>query len=698
MTFCVRYSCILVLSLFAVSLRTRGQRPGKLDSLFSVLAVQTQDTSRFNALIDISYEWIDYNLDSVRFYVDRALTVIGENDRERMRKALQVKMISHYYQNNLDECIRLIHQMKSLLNADDYFKQGAAFNNLGLMYSSLNRYDSSMYYFDRALERYSRLKETPRKGYADVYSNMAVAEIDQGNPEKSMEYNMKSLEFLDESSEPGEVASAYNNIGSLYIKMNNFEKAQEYLEKALKLKLTHQINRNIANTYVLLGDCFHHQSKNEKALEYYGEALKSERQLGNSAEEGSTLGYIANVQLEEGDLAAAMATARKSASLKREFSNESEFAGSRYLIGQIFNEMGIADSARHHWLFAEEVYQRLGQKIELLEVWTALSALEEKSGNNKMSLKYLQQAFSIRDSILNEEKEKNLAQLEAKYQNKLKAEEIQDLSKQQQLNESLLEKQSQFIAAMIGSLLLLALLLFALWFNSRQRGKLFVQERISLKKEQEVVALKSMITGEEKERTRIAKDLHDGLSSMLAATRMQFDAVQQESKAGGDHPKYQSALASLDASISEVRRIAHNMMPEILMKYGLVEALTEFLPNLGSIRIDFQHFGMKERLQPQTELVIYRIIQELINNIIKHSQATEALVQLNRNNGQLLITVEDNGKGFEYRRAQENPGIGIESLYSRVDFLGGELNIDSAPGKGTSVYIDIALTKENQDP
>ena len=157
---------------------------------------------------------------------------------------------------------------------------------------------------------------------------------------------------------------------------------------------------------------------------------------------------------------------------------------------------------------------------------------------------------------------------------------------------------------------------------------------------------------------------------------------------------FERSLDMLDTSIKELRRVAHNMMPEMLIKFGLDEALKEYCNTINStqlFKIKYQSLGMEKRLENSTEIIIYRIVQELLNNIMKHSQASEAFVQLIREETRLNIGVEDNGKGFDIALLKNNRGAGLTSIYSRVDYLKGTLDINSEVGKGTLINIEFNL-------
>jgi two-component system NarL family sensor kinase len=153
---------------------------------------------------------------------------------------------------------------------------------------------------------------------------------------------------------------------------------------------------------------------------------------------------------------------------------------------------------------------------------------------------------------------------------------------------------------------------------------------------------------------------------------------------------FERSLDMLDTSIKELRRVAHNMMPEMLTKFGLDEALKDYCGSVNATKllaVKYQSLGMDSRLDNSTEIIIYRIIQELLNNILKHAAASDAFVQLIRDNNRLNIVVEDNGKGFDTALLESNKGAG----WSRVEYLKGRLDIHSEPGKGSLVNIEFIV-------
>lgn len=238
--------------------------------------------------------------------------------------------------------------------------------------------------------------------------------------------------------------------------------------------------------------------------------------------------------------------------------------------------------------------------------------------------------------------------------------------------------------------------------NYRQRKKLLMantliqQQRITeLEKEKQLLAAQAVLQGQVEERTRLAKDLHDGLGSILSSAKYSFNHMKENLIITPENAAaFEKSMGMLDKSISELRRVAHNMMPESLMKFGLDTALKDFCNSVdqsGALQLTYQSFGLEESSIPEVaSSAVYRIIQELVNNVLKHANATTALVQLIRKNDTLSITVEDNGKGFDSNILQHGDGMGYPNLKNRLAYMNGTLDIQTASGKGTSVNIEIS--------
>jgi signal transduction histidine kinase len=212
-------------------------------------------------------------------------------------------------------------------------------------------------------------------------------------------------------------------------------------------------------------------------------------------------------------------------------------------------------------------------------------------------------------------------------------------------------------------------------------------------KEKQLLAMNSIIQGQELERSRMAKDLHDGLGGILSGIKLNLSSMKGNMVIHeNDAQLFSRSIIQLDNAIGEMRRVAHNMMPEALLKFGLPEAIQDYCDGINEsnmVKIKFIPIGMEQPLEKSTEVILYRIVQELSNNAIKHAAAKNIFIQLNKHEQGITLTVEDDGKGFDV--AQMSKGAGLQNVQSRVDYLKAVMEINSIAGEGASFNIEIPL-------
>jgi signal transduction histidine kinase len=245
----------------------------------------------------------------------------------------------------------------------------------------------------------------------------------------------------------------------------------------------------------------------------------------------------------------------------------------------------------------------------------------------------------------------------------------------------------------LSVVLLLGLTMYTYLSYLRSKKQKEIDDAIIVEKE---LRSKSIIEAEEKERLRIARDLHDGVAQTMTAAKMQLehfmDQIPEDSPL---NDSLKNAFDLIKDASKEVRDVSHSMVPNALLKSGLVAAIRDFVQRMGSekLKINLVVMGLKDRLHENVETVVYRVLQELVNNIIKHAAATDITIQLLHEKSELHIMVEDNGKGFDIQTLNENAGMGLKNITSRVEYLNGHVHFDSSIGNGTTVMIDIPLEK-----
>lgn len=336
------------------------------------------------------------------------------------------------------------------------------------------------------------------------------------------------------------------------------------------------------------------------------------------------------------------------------------------------------------------------QKVQTMKNLLQLSDIAAAMHDMTAFDQYREQADLLQDSIMTESLQKHIAGLEQKYEAERREHKIKQLTKEQQLQSLRLHQKNLLNYILAGVVIAVLLLLFLVYRNYRQK-QLLQQQRIGeLEKEQQLLATEAVLKGEEQERTRLARDLHDGLGGMLSGIKYSFRHVKRSlTMSPESHEAFGRSMDMLDSSIKELRRVAHNMMPESLIRFGLDTALKDFCKDIdqtGQLSIIYQSVNLEEeRMDQTTSITIFRIVQELVNNILKHAEARQVVVQMIGMEDHIAVTVEDDGKGFAADTLSLSSGIGWANIRSRTEYLKGKIDLQSTPGLGASVHIEFPL-------
>lgn len=246
------------------------------------------------------------------------------------------------------------------------------------------------------------------------------------------------------------------------------------------------------------------------------------------------------------------------------------------------------------------------------------------------------------------------------------------------------------------------LIVFVVYYQQKQLKKNLQQQKIiqDLKAEMQRQMLESALEVQEVERVRIAKDLHDEVGAMLSVTKMSFNQLLRKLDNADDLATMgKQTRELLEQSISQVRRISKELVPSTLEEFGLISSIDEFIQKVhlasASTSFIFSHEGIdvKQRFDKKIELTIYRLIQELVNNALKHAEANEISLKLTTKNNKIIFNFTDDGKGFDFEAKRKDPksGLGMRNMESRLSVINGTLEIKSAIGKGTKTHIEIPI-------
>jgi len=308
-------------------------------------------------------------------------------------------------------------------------------------------------------------------------------------------------------------------------------------------------------------------------------------------------------------------------------------------------------------------------------------------GDFKNAYKYLKQLIEINDSIFNIENNRQITEFNEIYNTEKKERDLlfKNYELKQQKDKNLI---NVIIFSTIGVFLILLFVLIFLKIRHKQKSLL---EKEKMK--QDKLRFKTAIESEEKERIRIAKDLHDGLGQLLSTAKLNLSGLDG-SLENDDGKLLTNSITILDDAVNEVRTISHNLMPTALINYDLIRAidsLCEKINNSAQINIEFNHPEFIHSFNKETEITLYRIVQEMVNNMIKHSGTNKIDILLGSNNNSINLTIQDFGKGFDTDIMKEDKGIGWQNIFSRVSMLNGNIDINSIKEKGTKIIVTFNI-------
>jgi signal transduction histidine kinase len=319
-----------------------------------------------------------------------------------------------------------------------------------------------------------------------------------------------------------------------------------------------------------------------------------------------------------------------------------------------------------------------------------------QTGDFENAYKYHVLFKNLSDTILKIDVQKEIAQLKLAYDiEKQRAENFKLKSTIFEKNYVVERRTSQRNSYLfVGLGIILVLVFFILYYTQRTRkNRIISEQRIrQLEEEKKLLAARSIVMGQEEERKRIAQELHDGLGVLLSSARMHFTSIRDKTPEA--QPLLEKAAKMLEQASGDVRRISHNMMPGLLTKYGFYEAAEDLFEQVGEmegIHAEVSIKGEQERLPENTEIMLYRILQEMMNNTLKHSGASNVKLEIEILRNRLSFTYSDDGKGFDLDEKLKQKSIGLTGLQSRVKFLGGELMMKTAPGKGVLFIFDVPI-------
>jgi len=668
---------LLVTGLLTLtSMYAGAQRPiddGKrADSLENILRTSAIDTVRIDAMQSLSNYWLYKDSAKAIGYALRS----GEASR-KIKDSFHIALSYFYTGNVYMEHYNLPNAADQLMTAEQLLRSDSSYRGLKYRariwhnYGAIRqRMDDSKQFLDIMLNKVAPLLEKAGDSVtlALTYKDIGMVLMNYGQYDKALGYYNKTIRQFGGNIRYEDLATCYCYAAQTLLFQEKYPGSIPYLDKALSILTHNPDSQEWILYYTVKGMYFYYTKSFAQALENYDRGLAA-------ASRWKQLYPSLNLLMGKYKI----------------YSEEKNYTLAKKILYELQDKTAgfpITDN-----------------RLSMLK---NLAQAEEKTGSWQKAYHWLSEYSRLADSLSEQNNKVRISELETKFRTERKEKEILALQSRTRQQQLVLEH-DRLVKWLLGSgmliLLLVAFSLLLLYRNkrrsARQQEETHLQKLKEIEQEQQLTVVNAMLTGQEQERNRLARDLHDGLGGMLAGVKMKLSAFAGAAAAVSvtDEPKrsdmdLHKIINQLDQSVQELRRIARDMMPESLLQFGLEAALKELCSGLQApgLQVEFQSYGISQSIIPAEQAAVYRIVQELLSNAIRHAGAGVVLVQCSQNEDIFFISVEDDGRGFRPADVHGN-GIGLSNVRNRVDFLKGKMEIHSTPNEGTTINIEVHVHK-----
>lgn len=648
--------CILISLQFSAQQLIPLNERAYSDSLKNVIETNADNDSKASAYFLLS----DYyrNTDSLtsKNYLNKGEALSGKNNL--LRAQYFYYQGQYLLERNKEKAASLfqkaIQELSKIKGQKADFLRASAWYNYGITQKNKEGYPFLVKILvEKSIPQVEKYKNSKSLGH--LYSQLAIILTYNAEFAKSFEYNTKAINLLEKNAPNSpELFFAYLNMTSNFCYQAKGDEAKKYLDKAEKLIQPYPESASNASFY-------------------YGETL-----------------YLITKQRNE----EALPVIEKGLFYTKKYNQNllmQMFYLNKYDILRKLNKLNEAKKVLENILTDKTLIIDANNKKTF---YSQLSGLSEQMGNLSEALLWEKKYAKLSDSLNSENVKLEINKLEAKFRTSEKQKEIADLNAEKAIKELEINKKNQYLWILGVASVFLIILMISIYLYTKKLAKEreinHAQKLKEIAQKEELNITKAILEGEEKERERVAKDLHDGLGGMLAGVKINLSAWASQHLESRNQGKFSEIVNQLDNSVSELRNVARNLMPESLLKFGLETALQELCEfyRRKDLNIDFQALNIHSEIPLAIQINIYRIVQEVLANAVKHSEAKNIFLQCSQSDEIFMITIEDDGKGFAEDSYKKTKSMGLYNLNNRVNYLKGKMEINSDP-TGTAINIEL---------
>lgn len=652
-----------------------------IDSLLIELKSARNDSNKVKLLCQLAWEESNNSSEKCKKHASEAISLSNQINYKQgigfANNALGV-----FYNTIGDNQNSIIHYRKAndiwfLLK--DSLRIAKSLSNIGNAFADIPIYDSALIYYNKSIDLCLRGKLM--KPLSSAYLNIASLEISQNKYDNGIKYLLKCLEIKQKLNDKTGMANVYNNISVIYKEQKNYIKALEYAHQAFTIYTNLNAIEDIGFSEMSIGMINYKLKKHKEAEKYFRLALNHFENSGYKV--GIATGYnnLGLIYEERKDYAKAIAYFEKGMKYSSNPIIHDTYLQAATNLISCNNSIGNSKKSKQYIDSANKHLNYGIQKNIIKSLYLGTAHYYFAVNDFKNAFLSLKKHDAIKDSLITEENNALTSEIEARFETKKKELENKELKLENIIktkeNENIV-KQRNYIFAFAS--LILCIIIISLIFYKRIR-----EAKIKIISQQEINT--AAFLAEKTERERIAKELHDDLGQKLSVIKMQLSLNQ---------PDVKKASSILDSAIHDVRSISHNLMPENLSK-GLVVALENFAEELNynnqnlKVHLKIDDFVKGKKFSQQQILIVYRIIQEFVNNSLKYANANNVYIDMFNSQNKLHLSLSDDGVGFNIEDALNKKGIGLKNIESRVKQLNGKLKMNSKSDQGTQFNFEFTI-------
>ncbi len=600
----------------------------------------------------------------------------------------------YLYLSSYDSAVSNLLMSNNLIKDKDVLLYARNSMLLGACYGKLGDRNQGVELLDESIEKFISLKEY--KSATEAMNKKGLIYYHADEYDSAMAVYIECIVLASNNKLEDAKISPLINISNVYNRTGDFDKALATLDQAMGLCKTDDIgnrstiSQNIASVWIKKGEY-------DKALKVYEAAIELAEKKNKLLDIAFLKSNSAIIYYNMGKYQKALKYLLETKNIWEELNDYPNLSHTLNNLAVVYNKLGDTQSAIIMLKKSIDVAIKMNSKSSIARGYKNIANIYEANGSYKQAYESMDIYRQYRDSIFQDKKIKYLSEQQAKLdklQDETKIVRLENEKvKAESQNKTLKYKSRQRIFILIIVIIVLvSIIVFYVW--KIKKNRVISEQRIKrMESERKFETAKYVIQGEEKERKRIAQELHDGIGVLLSTASIHFSNVEDKVDKGISDIAAK-AKDLLNEASSEIRTISHNMMPSVLSKFGLYEALGDIFESLdedSGISAEFIIEGEKRRLDENSEIMVFRFMQELANNTIKHAKASNVHCKIHIEETGFIIDYSDNGVGFDEKSADSNSSFGLNGINSRVDLLNGHIKNNSKKGKGTNYHIELPI-------